>query len=206
MTHSHITDFVITHFRNALFVHDYQGKRTEFPSRYCSCFIVTMKGCICFTHAGGRLYADPQHPIFLPKGLHYTNECMEEADSYLFNFDTLKQHSTPLELTAVSAAFAAARYKAITQYASGASLSCSNTMGILSELYALTHELFADEEPLSASDQALKKAVQYMQAHYMDPALTIEVIAQSCYVSEVYLRRLFVRKYDTTPFQFLRGH
>lgn len=203
MTDFSITDFVITHFKSALFVHDHQGKRTEFSSRHYSCFIITIKGCICFTHAGGRLYADPQHPVFLPKGLHYINECLEEADSYLFNFDTLKQHSTPLELAAVSPAFVAARHKTIMQYASGIPFSSPNIMGILSELYALAQELFTHEEPLSASDKTLKKAVQYMQAHYMETTLTIEVIAQNCFVSEVYLRRLFVHKYNTTPFQFL---
>ena len=193
--------FIITRFNNILRAHDQKGKRIEFQCRYSACFILTLKGSIRFTYAGGSVTADPQHPIFLPHGLNYINECLEDADSYVFNFHTLEQYQNPIELAAMPPAFATARYDTIKKYISSG--TPQNTMAILSELYALAHELFAAEERLSATDMILKRAAQSMQEHYADPSLTIRSIAEQCFISEIYLRRLFAQKYNTTPFRYL---
>ena len=80
--------FVITQYLTPLHVFDKAGSRMNFESRYANCFIITLKGRIRFSFESGTVSSDEKHSVFLPRGLRYLNECIEEAESYVFNFQT----------------------------------------------------------------------------------------------------------------------
>ena len=42
-----------------------------------------------------------------------------------------------------------------------------------------------------------------MMANYQQSALTAGKVAAHCFISEIYLRKLFNKKYGTTPFKML---
>ena len=86
--------FVITEFVSLFYVYDFKGQKKEFQQRFASCFIITVKGKIRFSHRDGELIAQAGQPVFLPRGLHYVNECLEDAESYVFNLQTDRQ--TPI--------------------------------------------------------------------------------------------------------------
>ena len=73
----------------------------------------------------------------------------------------------------------------------------------MKELYAIASELFIKKETLSASDKVLTEAIEFMMANYHDSSLTVTKIAENSYISEIYLRKLFEKKYATTPFKML---
>ena len=133
---------IITGYHGVYFAVDPRGRRLEFERRYSACFIVTLRGKIRFRYEGGCVTADPAHPVFLPQGLRYVNECLESAESYVFNFYTLRDGS-PAELSAVTAAFAEERYQ-LLKNAGGLPL-------ILRELYTLSCALFSPR-PASVSE------------------------------------------------------
>ena len=94
-------NFVITEFNNLYIANDPTGRKSKFLNRQFSCFIITIKGKIRFTYEGGCLISQQGAPVFLPKGLTYLNECLESAESYVFNFQTLEQDHPPIQLSSV---------------------------------------------------------------------------------------------------------
>lgn len=196
-----LNSFVITKFINCFYARDPKGRRKEFENRRFACFIITLKGRICFSSGTHRIYSDTKHAVFLPKGLCYTNECLEDAESVVLNFSTEIPYEEPKELATVPGAMAKEYYGAIKK--ASASLSAQSRMLIFRELYSLAYELFSDKTKASAADKILTDAVEYMMTNYQEPSLTVKQVAAHCFISEIYLRKLFDKKHGITPFKML---
>ncbi len=194
-------DFVITRFNSLFKAHDPKGHKTHFKSRKFACFIITLKGKIRFSCDGGEVIASAGHPVFLPKDLTYVNECLETAESLVFNFYTLHSYQHPLALAPVSDALAEEIYERI--YAKSFSLSLENTLAVLADLYRLAGKLMEGCGEKSESHPIIGKATEYMRQYCHSAALTVGEVARHCYISEVYLRQLFERELHTTPFRKL---
>ena len=194
-------NFIITEFNSIFTTTNTGGKTIELKNRYCSCFIVTFSGSIKFSYKDGSVVADSEHPVFIPEGLTYQNECLEDAESLVFNFHTLNKYAMPAVLSPISHRFATEKYREIekTLFLSTA----ENKMTVLSELYSLASRLFAVNEKPSHSNAVIKKATEYIFSNYDDCQLTVSQVARECFVSEVYLRKLFTEKLSTTPFKFI---
>lgn len=194
-------DFVITRFNSLFKAYDPKGRKTHFKNRRFACFIITLKGKIRFSYDGGEVIASAGHPVFLPKDLSYVNECLETAESLVFNFYTLHSYQHPLQLAPVSDAFAGEIYERIC--VRGFSPSLENALAILADLYALSCKLMEGCGKESASHPIIAKATEYMRQYCHRTALTVGEVARHCYISEVYLRKLFEREAHTTPFRKL---
>lgn len=194
-------NFIITDFNNIFTANDHKGKTIEIKNRYCSSFIVTLSGSIRFTYANGNIVADSNHPVFIPEGLTYKNECIEDAKSLVFNFHTLERYAKPCSLSAPSYRFAEEKYKEIEKaLVSG---NTENKMSVLSTLYALAAKLFSTRQKLSAGNETINKATEYICLNYALSNLTVSQVARECFVSEIYLRKLFGQKLNTTPFYYI---
>ena len=90
--------FVITEFKNIFEANDPAGRKTIFTDRYAASFIITLKGKIAFHYGGKTVISDKDNPVFLPKGLCYENECIEDAYSLGFSFYTLESYREPHNL------------------------------------------------------------------------------------------------------------
>ncbi|MBQ4556971.1 MAG: helix-turn-helix transcriptional regulator [Clostridia bacterium] len=196
-----LNDFVITKFINCFYARDPQGRKKEFENRRFACFIITLKGKISFTSGGNRIYSDTEHAVFLPQGFCYTNECIEDAESIVLNFSTGQLYDESVQLATVPPAVAREYYSSIKQ--ASASLSAQGQMLVFRELYSLAHQLFQEKTKSSAADKILTDAIEYMMSNYYVSTLTVYQVASHCFVSEIYLRKLFAKKYDTTPFKML---
>ena len=191
----------ITEFGCIYTSRDTKGRILDLKNRYYSCFIVPLKGSIRFTYESGSIVSDSEHPVFIPKGLTYRNECLEDAVSLVFNFHAQGESNTPAVLSRISHQFAAEKYREIEK--AQLQNTSENKMIIFSELYSLASKLFATAAPHSPADETVKKAVEYIRANYSQSALTVAQVARDCFVSETYLRKLFVKKMDITPFHYI---
>ena len=187
-------NFVITEFENIFTAIDPKGRRTVFKNRHSASFIITLRGSIAFRCVGETVVCDREHPVFLPKGLDYINECTEEAYSLVFSFYTLGEYKSPCVLSPIPEAFAAECYEKIKR--------AESRQAIFSELYRLADKLFFGSSEKSQQSPT-EKAVSYMAKNYATPGLTVKEVAASCFVSEIYLRKLFEKEKGTTPFRFL---
>ena len=188
--------FVITEFVSLFYVYDFKGQKKEFQQRFASCFIITVKGKIRFSHRDGELIAQAGRPVFLPRGLHYVNECLEDAESYVFNFQT-RQMYEPMQLAPVSDDLVAEIYKRIREASLTPSLH--SELAIMEAMYALTQKLLlACDEP-EAAHPTINAAIRYMRKHCHRADLTVCEIARHGNISEVYLRKLFARELGMSP-------
>lgn len=194
-------DFTITKFVSTFYAIDKKGRKKEFENRKFACFILTLKGRISFTSGDVRVFSDSAHAVFLPQGLSYVNECLEDAESIVLNFSTLKSYALPSSLAAVTSARAIECYNAVKK--ASASLSAQSRMIIFGELYSIAAELFAEKSISRASDAIITKATEYMMENYHKSTLTVREVADYCYISEIYLRKLFEKKHGSTPFKKL---
>ncbi len=194
-----MNEFIISDYLGCVDVFDLKGRKIKFESRYSDCFIITFSGKIHFSYDGGDIFADKTQPVFLPRGLRYTNECVEEAKSLVINFYANRKPSEPMQLSKLPLA-AAQKYR-------GSLLALSkdskNKMLIFSELYSLAYLLFQTHDEADTADMILNHAFEFMRKNYDKNWLTADKIAKSCFVSEIYLRKLFQKKYNTTPFKAL---
>ena len=192
---------VITKMVNLLFVKDPKGKKIKFDSRTCAGFIITVSGKIRFSYEGGELLAEKGKPVFLPKGLAYTNECLETAESYVFNFKTLENDKLPLGLSPISEEQIKEIYERVQ--AEFLSVTLVDQLSVLENMYALARVLLRDYKSETTTHPVVAKATDYMRRKCQCSALTVGDIAEHCYVSEVYLRKLFEREEKTSPFRRL---
>lgn len=193
--------FVIDRFVSCFYAIDPKGRKKEFENRRFACFIITLKGRISFTAKDTRVISDSEHAVFLPQGLNYVNECLEDAESIVLNFSTVQPYNFPVSLSSVSPVRAKECYAAIKK--ASASLSAQSRMLIFKELYCIAYELFAEKRNNRASEAIITKATEYMMENYHNSALSVADIAAHCYISEIYLRKLFTKMYSTTPFKKL---
>lgn len=196
-----VKDFVITGFDSILYVRDKKGQTVHFENRYASCFIVTKSGKIAFTCDSGSVTSENGSPVFIPEKMYYKNECLEDAESYVFNFHLKNGSNKMLQLSDVGLHAVKGCYESI-QNAIVASDDVSKIM-IFKELYTLAGLLFAKEKEVSETEKIVLDAVKYMAENYHDSTLTVKTVADKCFVSEIYLRKLFAKHRATTPFKEL---
>ena len=196
-----LENFIIKRFINCFYARDPKGRKKEFENRKFACFILTLKGRICFTSGGKSIVTSKDCAVFLPQGLSYTNECLEDAESIVLNFITEEDYEEHCALNAISPKIAKECYNNIKK--ASASLSPQRNMIIMKEIYEIACELFSQKQKLSASDKILTDAIEYMMVNHHDATLTIEKVAAHCFISEIYLRKLFEKKNGTTPFKAL---
>ena len=194
-------ELVITEFVSLIMANDPQGLKREFTDRFSACFIVTLRGRIRFIYEGGEVTAEPGHAVFLPKGLHYVNECVEQAVSAVFNFQTLCDYQAPVSLGTVSEAVleeCCARINGCT-YAPGE----QSRLTILETLYALARRLLIGCGEEEKTHPIVAKAMQYMRRNCGNAELSVTEVAQYCCISEVYLRKLFRSTVQASPHEKL---
>ena len=191
--------FSIREVNSCYYAVDGQGQRIRMHRRKYACFIITVRGKIRFTLDDHVLVCDREHPVFLPKGASYLNECIEDAESYVFNFLTDDGAYPPMSL---SAPYEEQVKQCFALIAKGGDDSYSTQARMLGELYLLSGALFESPRQSSA-ERTLQAACAYIFCHYDKASLSIDELARHCYVSEVYIRKLFRTRLDTTPFRYM---
>ena len=189
---------IITAVADCFFAKDPRGHKIEMKGRRYACFIVTVKGKIRFTFSDRIIICDKNHPVFLPYGACYRNECLDPAESYVFNFLTKDNHQ-PMLLSPPSEMQVK---KTFAQISARHSMSFGDEAKAIGELYFLMSSLF-DVPVLSQSEKVLKASREYIDHHYASPSLSVKSISEYCFISESYLRKLFSDKLGRTPFQYI---
>ncbi len=197
-----LDNMIFTRYVNCFYARDPKRRKKEFIDRRFACFILTLSGKICFTADGKSYITDAEHAVFLPQGLCYTNECYADAESIVINFTTAEKYTAPVSLRAVSPQIAKSCYQSLKKLS--ASLAPQKNMLLQKELYGIAAELLSVKEKETAADKLVTAAMEYMMEHSSDPSLSVQRIAEHCFISEIYLHKLFAKKYGSTPIRMLR--
>ncbi len=191
----------IEQFESILYARDMKGRISTFPHRYASCFIITLQGKIKFTFDNGYIITDSKHGIFIPEGAKYVNECLESAESIVFNFHALEPIPSQQVLKPMDKVLVMRFYDSMNQISSAQYENKHYYM--LSQLYLLAQELFQTDAPRSQKEMLAEKGYSYLRKEASRSSLQIPQAAEHCHISTVYLRKIFNQIYGKSPFDVL---
>lgn len=182
-------DMHITKSNGLIQVYSQKGTRRDISNRYCSAFLYATTGKITYYHQGQQFVCDKHHILFVPKDITYYLECSEEDISYVFNFEVDIAFDTFVSLEIVNDnilklfdRFYLSNSKDDEQYETQ---SCAFFYSLLNNLL---FNQFKHSYPLIVMD-----AIKYIESNISESSLNNEMIAKSCFVSIIYLQKLFAK-------------
>ena len=164
---------------------------------------LAIEGRIVYRHGAREFLSDPYHLVLLPMGASYTLDCRAPGRFTLVNFLPASPIPTDTFVTfplATREAFLAAHRNLETAARGQGSARAARLLSAFYELLAVV----ADETERRHRSSAVAKAQAYMAEHLADGALRAEEIAAASGVSEVYLRRLFLKETGKSPMAYLQ--
>ena len=168
--------------------------------RFAAGIIVVLCGKIRFDFEDISIECDKDHGIFIPQGASYSFYCSEYAESLLFNFKTLSDNLTPAQIKGIDHSIANEYHLRISNLLSKVHPSSHLIMGTF---YELLSYIFPIEEKNDSAEEFVIKAEKLMQKNYSDTKFSIEDISSEINISNVYLRKLFVKYRNMPPSKYI---
>lgn len=161
-------------------------------------------GKASITFDGAELLSSADDITFMPKGLSYTTEVLEDVHMAAVHFD-FECEDPPTEPIIISAKNSSLRslFKALTK--GGGDIS-ANFSG-MSILYEILAELRALSLPASgrAIPQKIQVAKNIIDRDFIDPYFSVTELSECVGVSPAYLRREFHKAFGISPIGYLKG-
>ena len=190
---------IITRLVSSYKVYNKKGFRFFKENRESSVFIIVLEGKIRFTSDREAIVATPDAPIYIPHGTTYLNECLESAESLLFNFDELSGEGGMHSLSRIDRKTAERIFERIFM------LQTRKRPSAEAETFSLLYDIVRDgyAECTSREGELIDPALRHIELHLDDPDLTVSELAALCRVSTVYLNRIFKKELGKTPFAYV---
>ncbi len=192
----------ILDFASAVAVRNEAHRAIEINRRPTAALIFPMNGRLRFTQDGNSVIASQTQPVLIPEGASYRNECLETADSRMFNLHIASAGDRICALAAPLVAVVSDAFQSICA-AAAAALPEAPAL-ILADLYGLIGAIIRAERVQTPQEALFARAAAEMEHHLGDPSLTLQRIAAALPVSSSYLYKLFQRYSGQSPQQFLR--
>lgn len=188
---------IITDIIDAKTIYSKKGRmEAMFKRRYYG-LSFCIEGQITYMHKGKAYVSDKGHAVILPKGQNYTI-CGNETGYFpLINFDCAGELCDTILVVPIESADGFIKaYEQIQKLL----LFEGNGAKIMSIFYDMLHRLAHAERE---NDHLLKPAIAYLENHFSESELNNATLAAQCNISEVYFRKLFLKKYAMTPKQYI---
>ncbi|MBE6704538.1 MAG: helix-turn-helix domain-containing protein [Ruminococcaceae bacterium] len=200
-------NITVTEFESATVCINRGGATLKMKDRSSCSLIVTKSGEIAFTQNGKTVISSPESSVFIPQGASYLNTCLETAESMMVNFqaETDITEITALPLPNIS--------RLEEHYADLCSLSVrslakpldfSEKCRAVSEIYSVLSLLTDKTKSRSDTEKLFDMAAEYIIASVSDPSLDCALVASHLNISEVYLRRLFIKYSGIPTWKYIR--
>lgn len=191
-----LNNAVITNVTELVSVSSPKGRFEKINMRKYWGLSFCIEGQITYTHRGKKYISDKDHAIFLPQYQSYSLYGDKKGLFPVINFTCMNFPgdsiiSIPIENPE--------SYIKDYEQMKALSLFEGTRPKILSILYNIIYRLSSQ----SSSERMLIPAVKYIEQNLNDPNLNTGELAMLCHISESYFRRLFLKRYGTTPKQFI---
>ena len=187
----------LTEIKSLVTVFSEQGTMTEMKNRPTHGLSFCLEGSITYIQNGKEFRSDREHAVLLPMGQDYVIRREKSGRFPLINFMSATEVCD--EICVFSVKDVEAYYKDFENM-KRLSLSARNRSKLFSIFYDVIHRI--ELQQASAFSRADGIAA-YLEEAYGDPLLTNLSVAERFDISEVYLRKLFLDKFGTTPHQYL---
>lgn len=190
---------VITEFISASEPINHCGTRFQMKERKSSALIFPQCGRLEFTWGTEAVVADSGQPILIYEGMSYTNTCIEDAQSLMFNIKLQNNKEEIIRLQPVNKERLKWIYDEITVL--NVYPSAKKQSRIFEKLYQLLGECLPSEDGDTTS--LLSPILEIIEKSYHKSSLSLDDLARSCSMSKSYLHKLFVKEIGMTPFQYI---
>ncbi|MEE1239922.1 MAG: helix-turn-helix transcriptional regulator [Acutalibacteraceae bacterium] len=193
-------EIILSKPENILRTFNYEGSVFSMKQRPSSVIIIALCGKIDFVFEDKTLPCNGSNAIFIPKGATYQVVCHEYSESLLFNFQTTVEPKSPEPLGEPDR-------KSVEELFQKTALLFAHTEHSRYMLFSAYYELFSlifdTEYSNKASEKYVVTAENIMIQKFASNSLTCADISKECNISQVYLRKLFIKYRNITPYQFL---
>lgn len=155
-----------------------------------------MNGKIIYTQNGKSFVSDSNHAVILPKGQDYFIYGKESGYFPVINFECLQPLSDEIVTIPIENPSTYINY---FKRLESLFLFNNNRAEIMSIFYEIIHNLSSENK----TGSILLPAIKYIENNYQNPKVNNFELAAKCNISEVYLRKLFLKQFNTTPKQFI---
>lgn len=164
--------------------------RSSFGLSFC------ISGQITYEQNGEKYVSDKSSAIILPKGQSYELHGDEDGYFPLINFEALLPFTDKiLKIPLSNPDKILHKFEKLKRI----KLFSNSKAEIMSAFY----EIISDISDSDANDSIILPAISYIEKNFYDPNLENTVLAQACNISEVYLRKQFLKKFNQTPKQYI---
>ncbi len=176
------------------------GEESSMEYRYSSAIIVVLRGKLDFIFSDKVIQCDENHSIFIPKGAKYKVVCHEYAENLLFNFQTETQIQSANAFNSIDKKIAEDYFNKIDILFMNRTNSYNM---ILSLYYGFFSEMFDLRNSSGGPEKYVYMAEKIIAKNYSSNTFTCMDAANEINISEVYLRKLFVKYRGMPPSRFL---
>lgn len=178
--------------------------RVFVPQRDFYSLTYRYSGKILVEANGESIYSDGGSIMFVPKGLSYNTEILENMRMAVIHFklDRDLDFRNPAVLKIQDNGIKQLFESILRNYHVGVSVDF-RCMSLLYELFARLEEFRAGSNANKPYDR-IRAVKEYIEQRYSDPSVYIESIAGEFGISTSYLRREFSKVYGISPVVFLR--
>ena len=192
-----LNNIVITNIEQPVTVVSPKGRRDTTQDRACYGLSFCSKGQITYSHHGKKYVSHSHNAVLLPKGQTYAISGDKDGLFPVINFDCI---GLDCEDIIVFPLQNPESFYKDCQKLSELFLFKDKQLQIFSTFYNLLQRMIQEQVP---QNRALHQALQYIEKNIANPDLSNSLIAQNANISEVYLRKLFAQKYNTSPKQYI---
>ena len=191
-----LKDIVVTEITDVMTVFSPKGRFEKMENRKSYGISFCEKGQITYTLNGKNFVSDSKHIILLPEGQSYTLKgdktgvfpvinfkCKEPITDVFLLFDTKNTDSLIKDFHKIKELI----------------LFPENRLKVMSIFYNMIHNLTNE----NTNCKTIIPAIKHIEKNYNSPKLSSEILANVCNISEVYLRKLFIKHLKTTPKQYI---
>lgn len=191
-----LKNIVVTEIVDIISIYSEKGRFLEIKNRESYGFSFCKEGRITYTHNGKKFVSDNQHIVILPQNQTYTLKGNKTGTFPVINFKCNKFFADEFLV------FPTKKVETyITEFEEMKRLNIisDNNMKIMSIFYNMLHRLITE----NTLCQTIAPAVRYIEENYKSENLSNKALADICNISEIYLRKLFIKHLKTTPKQYI---
>ena len=158
--------------------------------RYASAIIIVLCGKAEFFFSNSSVMLYENDAIFIPSGTTYSIAFYEYTESIVINFHTATKEEKIVKLKTINNEIALEFYEELNTLLLK---SKENHYIIMATYNRLLSAFFDAKTPINATESYVKKAEEIILDNFSSPKFVCKDIAKSLNISEVYLRKLFIK-------------
>lgn len=188
-------NIIITKISEACTVYSLKGRSEQMLNRKSYALTLCADGQITYIQNGNEYISQRNTAVILPKGGNYLIRGDRTGFFPVINFECAEFLCDTVTVIPIQNTV---RLLADFEEIKKRIYFENNHAYIFSIFYGMLHSLSSDRFP-----PLLENAIRIIGNQYSDPSLTNSQLADSCQVSEVYLRKLFSKYLHTSPKQYI---